>query len=65
MRRRGQSVRPGDMTHEKVANEFKIIFADRQILKPIGVTAVNDRAELLIKMFEVESNYYLIYYYFS
>ena len=55
MRRKGQCIRPGDMTHEKVAKEFKNIFSDRNLLKPIGINKADDRAPILIKIFEVNN----------
>jgi hypothetical protein len=52
MRRRGHTIRPGDITHEDVAKDFKIMFSNRNILKPIGISEAECRTRLLTQMFE-------------
>ena len=53
MRRKGQTIRAGDKTHEDIAKEFKDIYTNRQLLVPISMRDANQRAELLTSIFQV------------
>ena len=53
MRRKGQSVRPGDVTHEDVAIEFKSLYTQRDLLKHLGMTKQDQRSPFLTQLFKV------------
>ena len=53
MRRKGQSVRPGDVTHEDIAIEFKSLYTQRDLLKHLGMTKQDQRSPFLTQLFKV------------
>ena len=64
MRRKGQSVRPGDVTHEEVALDFKNLYIQRDLLKQLGMNKQEQRSPFLTQLFKVHKNTKYTFYNF-
>ncbi|XP_019851697.1 PREDICTED: uncharacterized protein LOC109581714 isoform X2 [Amphimedon queenslandica] len=53
LKRKGHCIQPGDIVHDDVARDFKQLFDKKNLLEPIGIKKVGERAPELTKLFEI------------
>lgn len=53
LRRKGHCIQPGDTMYEDVARDFKQLYDQKRLLKPLGKEEAGERASELTKILEV------------